>query len=103
MVLVTGPDPETLREIGRRVVTDRLAACVNVLDGVRSIYRWEGRVEADDESLAIVKTTAARMDELERRIGALHPYDEPEVVCLDVTGGSASYLGWVADSVGGEG
>lgn len=99
VVLMTGPDPETLRELGRRLVTDRLAACVNVVDGVRSIYRWRGEVESDDESLAFVKTTAARMDELERRIGELHPYEEPEVVALDVSGGSSSYLDWVAGAV----
>lgn len=99
VVLMTGPDPETLRELGHRLVADRLAACVNVVDGVRSIYRWRGEVETDDESLAIVKTTAARMEELERRIGELHPYEEPEVVALDVSGGSSSYLDWVAGAV----
>lgn len=99
VVLVTGPDGESLAGLGRRLVEERVAACVNVLDGVRSIYRWEGRVESEDEALALIKTTAARFDELERRIITLHPYDEPEVVALEVTGGSESYLEWVATSV----
>lgn len=101
VVLVTGPDAETLGELGRRLVSDRLAACVNVVGAIRSVYRWEGRVESEDEALAMVKTTEERMAELEGRIAELHPYDEPEIVCLDVTGGSASYLAWVVDAVGG--
>lgn len=99
VVLVTGPDGESLAGLGRRLVEERVAACVNVLDGVRSIYRWEGRVESEDEALALIKTTTARLEELERRILTLHPYDEPEVVALEVTGGSESYLEWVATSV----
>lgn len=99
VVLVTGPDAGTLKELGRRVVEERVAACANVLDGVGSVYRWEGGVEEAEEALALLKTTRGRADELERRVVALHPYDEPEYLVLPVRAGSASYLDWVAASV----
>lgn len=99
VVLVTGPDPGTLEELGRSLVEERLAACANLIDGVRSVYRWDGRVEEDDEALALIKTTRGRVDELEARVRELHPYDEPEVVALPVEAGSRSYLEWVASSV----
>lgn len=101
LALVTGPDEE-LRRLAERVVNERLAACVNVVGGVTSVYRWEGAVERAAESLALIKTTAGRLDDLRQRILALHPYDEPEFVALGVDGGSASYLRWVAESVSGE-
>ena len=99
VVLVTGPDRETLVEIGRRVVENRLAACANVLDGVSSVYRWKGRVEEAGEALAILKTTPARTGPLEDSVRALHPYEEPEFIVLPVLGGSDSYIEWVARSV----
>lgn len=97
VVLVTGPDVETLARLGRAVVDERLAACVNLMGGVRSIYRWRGAVEDDAEALAIFKTTAERLGSLERRITELHPYDVPEVVALPVAGGSSAYLSWVVE------
>lgn len=99
IVLVTGPDRETLVEIGRRVVENRLAACANVLDGVSSVYRWKGRVEEAGEALAILKTTPARTGPLEDSVRALHPYEEPEFIVLPVVGGSDSYIEWVSRSV----
>ena len=99
IVLVTGPDRETLVEIGRRVVEKRLAACANVLDGVSSVYRWKGSVEEAGEALAILKTTQARTGQLEDSVRALHPYEEPEFIVLPVLGGSDSYLEWVSRSV----
>lgn len=101
LALVTGPDEE-LRRLAERLVNERLAACVNVLDGVTSVYRWEGAVERAAESLALIKTTADRLDALRERVLSLHPYDEPEFLAVGVDGGSASYLRWVADSVSGE-
>lgn len=99
VVLVTGPDREQLTEMGRRLVEEGEAACVNVTDGVRSVYRWQGEVQEDDEALALVKTTRARLKDLEALVQELHPYDEPEFLALPVRAGSASYLDWVADSV----
>lgn len=99
LVLVTGPDEDTLVELGRRLVGDRLCACANVVPGLTSVYRWEGDVEEDDEALALLKTTRGRVGALEARVRDLHPYDEPEFLAFDVDRGSASYLAWVAGSV----
>lgn len=101
LVLVTGPDRESLLELGRAVVGERLAACVNVLGGVGSVYRWRGEVEEAEEGLALLKTTEGRLDGLRRRVLELHPYDEPEFVAFEVDHGSSSYLAWVADAVAG--
>lgn len=99
LVLVTGPDPETLEELGRRVVEEELAACVNVVPTIASVYRWEGEVKEASEALALLKTTARRLDALETRVRSAHPYDEPEFVSFRVDGGSGSYLGWIVESV----
>jgi len=99
IVLTTGPDRETLMEIGRKVVEDRLAACVNILDGVLSVYRWQGRIEEEPEAMAILKTSEARLSELEDVVRELHPYSEPEFLVLPVSSGSTGYLAWVMDSV----
>ena len=99
VVLLTGPDRSTLEALGRRVVEERLAACVNVLGGLRSIYRWQGAVEEADEALALVKTTAGRLEALRERVLALHPYDTPEFVALAVDAGSEDYLRWIEESV----
>lgn len=102
VALVTGPDKDTLGSIGRAVVQDRLAACTNVLGGVSSVYRWKGRVELDEEALAIMKTTSDRVDDLRNAVIRLHPYEEPEFIVLPVIAGSPGYLDWVVGSVGGD-
>lgn len=99
VVLVTGPDEETLLGIGRRLVAERLAACCNVLGGVASVYRWKGEIEQEGEALAIIKTTRACLEPMERLVRSLHPYEEPEFLVLPILGGSESYLNWVAGSV----
>jgi periplasmic divalent cation tolerance protein len=96
VVLVTAPTPERAAEIARAVVGERLAACGNVVPGLRSIYRWEGKVQEDAEALLVLKTTRARFDALRARVLALHPYDVPEVIALPVEAGSAAYLEWIA-------
>lgn len=95
VVLVTAPDVETAAELGRTLVTEHLAACVNVVPGVRSIYRWEGSVEDETEALLVIKTQATRCQALAARVKELHPYDLPEVLELLVSGGSPAYLDWV--------
>jgi periplasmic divalent cation tolerance protein len=95
VVLITAPDADTGAALARALVDERLAACVNLVPGIRSIYRWEGRVEEASEVLMVVKTEAARCGALAARVSALHPYDVPEVVELPVAGGSAAYLDWV--------
>src|SRR5512138_3591241 len=99
VVLVTAPSPEKAAELARAVVEERLAACGNVVPGLRSIYRWEGKVQEDEEALLVLKTTRARFDALRDRVHALHPYDVPEVLALPVEAGSAAYLAWLAGQV----
>jgi len=100
VVLVTAPDPEKAAEIARALVEERLAACGNVLPGLRSIYRWEGKVQDDREALLLLKTTRARFEALRARVLALHPYQVPEVIALPVEAGSAPYLAWIAEETG---
>lgn len=91
------------REAGERLaetlVEERLAACANVLGPVASIYRWEGKVERDEEVLLLLKTTASGVEPLKNRVLALHPYDTPEFLAFAVGAGSAGYLAWVAEAV----
>ena len=96
VVLVTTPSPERAAEIARALVEERLAACGNVVPGLRSIYRWEGKVQDDAEALLVLKTTRARFEALRDRVLALHPYEVPEVIALPVEAGSAPYLAWIA-------
>ncbi len=96
VVLVTTPTPERAAEIARALVEERLAACGNVLPAIRSIYRWEGKVQDEAEALLVLKTTRARLEALRDRVLALHPYEVPEVLALPVEAGSAPYLAWLA-------
>ena len=96
VVLVTTPTPERAAEIARAVVEERLAACGNVVPGLRSIYRWEGKLQDEGEALLVLKTTRARFEELKQRVLSLHPYQVPEVIALPVQAGSAPYLAWIA-------
>jgi periplasmic divalent cation tolerance protein len=98
VVLVTTPDEDSASQIGTALVEQRLAACVNIIPAIHSIYRWEGQVTRDRESLMIIKTTAARYEELERKIKELHKYSTPEVIAFPITQGSAEYLKWVTES-----
>ena len=96
VVLVTTPSPERAAEIARALVEERLAACGNVVPGLRSIYRWEGEVHDDAEALLVLKTTRGRLEALRERVLALHPYEVPEVIALPIEAGNARYLEWIA-------
>jgi periplasmic divalent cation tolerance protein len=96
VVLVTAGSNEEGRRIGRAMVEERLAACVNVVGPIRSIYRWEGAIEEAEEHLLVMKARAADVPTLTARVRALHSYDVPEVVALPLTGGSEAYLAWLA-------
>ncbi len=100
VVFVTVPDAETADKLAEALVGERLAACVNVLAGVRSIYRWKGAVERDQELLCVCKTTRAGFERLRARVVELHPYDVPEVIALPIAVGHAPYLDWITASVG---
>ena len=99
VVLSTLPDDERAAAIARALVDDGVAACVNLVPGVRSIYRWDGAVADDREQLAIIKTARDRVDALIARLRELHPYQVPEAIVVPVAGGHLPYLAWVAQSV----
>jgi periplasmic divalent cation tolerance protein len=96
VLLVTVGSPEEGERIAEALVTERLAACVNVIGPIRSIYTWKGELERDDEHLLIVKSRAALFDRIEERIRSLHSYETPEVVALPIEAGSQPYLDWLA-------
>lgn len=97
--LCTCPGADVAARIARALVEERLAACVNVLPGVRSVYRWQGAVEEADEVLLVAKTTRAALPALRARLPALHPYELPELVAVEVADGLPAYLRWIADNV----
>ena len=91
----TAPDEAVAARIARTLVDERLAACANLVPGVRSIYRFRGNVEDEREVLLVIKTRADRVDALAERLRALHPYEVPELLVLPTAGGLAPYLDWV--------
>jgi len=100
IVFGTCPDPEPAARLARTLVSESLAACVNVVPGIRSIYVWDEALQDEAEVLMIFKTTAARFDALRARLLELHPYDVPEVVAVQAAGGHDAYLRWVAAATG---
>lgn len=102
VVLSTCPDAATAERIADALVSERLAACVNRIAGVVSTYRWKGEVQRDNEQLLIIKTTRERFDALRARIVALHPYELPEVIAVDVAAGLDRYLMWIEDATRAE-
>lgn len=99
VVLVTVPTPAVARRLARMLVRRRLAACVNIVPGVTSLFTWQGKVDQAREVLLIIKTTAVRFPALRRALQAQHPYDVPEIIALPVAAGAAAYLRWVRTSV----
>jgi periplasmic divalent cation tolerance protein len=99
LVLVSAPNEDEARRIANALVEERLAACVNVVGAIESVYRWEGQVTTDRETLLIIKTTDERYQELERRVKELHSYTTPEVIAFRIERGSSEYLSWLRDSV----
>jgi len=99
VVLCTAPDAETAETIATALVTDRLAACVNILPGVTSVYRWQGKIERDAELLLLIKTAAGSWSRLEQRIRSLHPYELPEIIAVPIQTGQENYLEWITSSL----
>ena len=95
---VTMPDRERATALARALVDEGLAACVNIVPGVTSIYRWEGRLQEDDEVLCLIKTRPAVFERARARILELHPYEVPEIIGFAVDDGSAAYLDWLKKS-----
>jgi periplasmic divalent cation tolerance protein len=102
IVLSTASSEEEARKIARHLVERRLAACVNIVPQVQSIYRWKEKVEEANEWLLLIKTTEATFGQVRHAIADLHSYDVPECICLTIEDGSADYLQWIGDSVSAE-
>ena len=98
IVLTTIDSAEQAQGIDRTLVAERLAACVNLLPEMTSVYRWEGAVQEDRERQLVIKTTREKVDGLRARLHELHPYDVPEFLVLSIESGSAAYLHWMSDS-----
>lgn len=99
IVLTTVPADHDGVAIGRQLVEEGLAACVNVLPPMVSVYRWQGEIHQDTERQLVIKTRAERVEALTTRLKALHPYEIPECLVLPVVGGSDAYLTWLRESV----
>lgn len=97
VVLSTIDDAEAAQKLAIQLVEEELAACVNIIPNISSIYKWEGTLEKSQEYLLLMKTTADLVSALIRRINKLHPYDVPEILSIDVTEGHPPYLQWVAE------
>jgi periplasmic divalent cation tolerance protein len=97
VVLVTCGSEEEALKIAQSLVEERLAACVNLVSPVRSIYRWEGKIWDEEEWLLIIKTQRQRFEELEEKVKSLHSYAVPEIIGLPILEGSSSYLEWLEE------
>lgn len=100
LALTTCADSDAAASLAALLVERRVAACVNIVPGIRSIYRWQGKVEDETECLLIIKTVADRVAELKASIAELHSYDVPELLVLPVETGATSYLNWIAEQTG---
>jgi len=99
VALSTAGTAEDAERIARALVERRLAACVNVVPGVVSVYRWKGEVHRDEERLLVIKTRTSKLDLLREALCAMHPYELPELVALPIEAGHEPYLAWLDDSV----
>lgn len=95
VVLVTVPNNKTAKTIAETLVSEGLAKCVNISDGVKSIFRWEGKIEREEELLLIIKTKKTNFPSLMLKVRELHPYTMPEIIALPIVDGSEEYLAWL--------
>ncbi len=98
LALSTFPDVEAARRISRQLVTEKFAACANVLPGVESIYRWKEKVETENETLVLFKLSEERQSAFQEKLCLLHPYEVPEIIFVPITAGWPAYLRWVEES-----
>ncbi len=99
VVFMTAADGAEAGRLAEMLVEKRLAACVQILPQIESVYRWQGRIERQPEVLLLVKTTRAKFADLEREVRAVHSYETPEIVAVPMTAGSIPYLQWLSDSL----
>jgi periplasmic divalent cation tolerance protein len=92
---VTAPDAQCAEALARKLLEERLVACVNIVPGLRSLYWWEGEVQTADEVLMLLKARRTDIDAVTERVRGLHPYEVPEVIAADISGGLQAYLDWV--------
>jgi periplasmic divalent cation tolerance protein len=100
LVLTTMPTSDAAAEIAKKLVGERLVACANILPALRSIYRWQAKVQDENEVLVLLKTRHQHFERLKARILELHPYDVPEVIAIPVEQGHQAYLDWIASETG---
>lgn len=100
VVFMTAANGEEAARLADMLVGANLAACVQILPEIESVYRWEGKIERQSEVLLLAKTKKWKFDELEREVRALHSYDTPEIIAVPVTAGSAPYLAWLMQTAG---
>ena len=98
LALSTFPDAERARRISKQLVTEKFAACANILPNLESIYRWEGKIETANETLVFFKLSEDRQIAFQEKLRSLHPYEVPEIVCFKIDGGLPDYLRWVGQS-----
>ncbi len=101
VILSTANDRGQADRIAQRLVEDELVACVNIVEGVQSVYKWKGKVQTDAEVLMVMKTRVELYKDVEEAVLALHPYEVPEIIMLPIQDGSAAYLNWLNDSTRG--
>ena len=99
LVLMTAPNGEEATRLADLLIGAHLAACVQILPEMESVYRWEGKIERQSEILLLAKTTTAKFAELEREVRALHSYETPEIIAVPIIAGSSPYLAWLFDSL----
>ena len=97
VVLITAPNEEDAAKMANDLVASRLAACVSIIKNIRSIYRWQGKIEDESEVLMLVKTRKEHFKDLEKRVRELHPYEVPEIIALPIIEGFEGYLGWLKE------
>ena len=102
VILVTAASQDEARTIAQHLVENRLAACVNIAPRVESVYRWEGKIECDEETQLFIKTRQGLFASVKAAVAQLHSYKNPEIICLPIVDGSEQYLEWIQESVGPE-
>src|SRR2546421_3081705 len=100
LALSTFPDRETAQRIAQQLVTEKFAACANILPAVESIHRWKGKIESGNEALVFFKLSEDRQSAFQEKLRSLHPYEVPEIVFVPISGGLPEYLRWVAENCG---
>lgn len=100
LVLSTCPGSISAKKIAQDLVSEKLAACVNIVPGVQSFFSWVGKVDKANELLLVIKTTTNEYEALEKRLNKLHPYELPEIIAVPILTGSAEYLNWISTNTG---